>query len=179
MSIKHYYYICNIQQKNRTKYWFFLKIEYVLVLICSFIICGCGISKTIKNDMEIEEISLYEHYREGGTTTAGAVSIFNNLQADNVRTIKIDNSELEMIRTILSSSIIVKYPKWFQRKTGIYLLFFEFKETGGNKHRIYLSYDGAFVDIDNNVVFRVENKEQRIWIRHFQEKYRDKHLDWI
>ena len=43
---------------------------------------------------------------------------------------------------------------------------------------MYLVYDGAFVDIDNNVHYRIEDEGQRLWIRQFQEKYRGKSLDW-
>jgi hypothetical protein len=36
---------------------------------------ACSTSKTLLTDMEIKEISLYEYYREGGTTTVGAFNI--------------------------------------------------------------------------------------------------------
>ena len=131
-----------------------------------------------EGDILISQIRLYDYYTEDGTTTAGALNIFSHLQADKVRTIEISESEFEMIRTIISKSKTVKYPKWFQTKTGIYLLFFEFKETESKIHRMYLVYDDAFVDIDNNVHYRVEDGEQKLWIRQFQEKYRGKSLDW-
>lgn len=134
--------------------------------------------ESCKGDVLISQIGLYDYYREGGTTSAGIFSIFAELQADNVKTIKIDGSELEMIKTIISTTKVIKSPKWFQSKTGIYLLFFELKDLEENKHRIYLSYDSAFVDIDNNILYRIEDEEQRLWIRQFQEKYRGKSLDW-
>ncbi len=83
-----------------------------------------------------------------------------------------------MIKSILFSSKITKYPKWFQSKTGVYLLFLEIKDTMGNKYRFYLSYDNAFVDIDNNVHYQIMDEEQRLWIRQFQEKYRNIKLGW-
>lgn len=179
MSFKYLNSFCKYQQILSGLFsCYFWKKEFMIVLLSSIAICSCRISRTITNDMEIEEISLYEYYREGGTTTVGALSDFNNLQAGNFRTVKIEGSELEMIRTIISTSKTVKYPKWYQSKTGIYLLFFEFKDTDSKTHRMYLVYDGAFVDIDNNVHYCIEDEGQRLWIRQFQEKYRGKSLDW-
>lgn len=166
------------QQESRLFSCFLWKKGVMIFWVSSITICACRTSRTITNNMEIEEISLYEYYREGGTTTVGVFSDFNNLQAGDFKTVKIESSELEMIRTIITTSKIVKYPKWYQSKTGVYLLFFEFKDTECNIHRIYLVYDSAFVDIDNNVHYRIEDEGKRLWIRQFQEKYRGKSLDW-
>ena len=153
-------------------------IKTTILLLFVFTLYACGTSNTIITDKGIEEINLYEYYSEGGTTTVGALNKFIQLKADNVKTVVIEDSELEMIKTIISTSKVIKSPKWFQSKTGIYLLFFELKDSEGNMHRMYLVYDGAFVDIDNNVHYRVEDEEQKSWIRQFQEKYRGKSLDW-
>jgi len=150
----------------------------IAIVLFVLTLYACGTNKTVIIDKGIKEINLYEFYREGGTTSAGVFNIFAELQADNVKTIKIDASELEMIKTIISTSKVIKSPKWFQSKTGIYLLFFELKDLEGNKHRMYLSYDSAFVDIDNNILYRIEDEGQRLWIRQVQEKYRGKSLDW-
>lgn len=150
----------------------------IITLSFGFSLFSCGTSKTVLSDIKIEQISLYEYFNEGGTTTVGVFKIFDNLQVDNVRTIDIEDSELIKIQTIISTSEKTYLPKWFQYKTGIYLLFFELKDTEGNKRRMYLSYDNAFVDIDNSVHYRIKDEGQKLWIRQFQEKYRGKNLDW-
>ena len=134
--------------------------------------------ESCKGNVLISQIGLYDYYREGGTTSVGALNIFTELQADNVKTVEIEDSELEMIKNIFSKSKIIKSSERFQSKTGKYLLFFELKDSEENKHRMYLSYDSAFVDIDNNIHYRIEDEGQRLWIRQFQEKYRGKSLDW-
>lgn len=150
----------------------------IITLLLIFSLYSCGTKKKVMYNIKIEKIRLYEYYKEGGTTTVGVLNIVDRLQADNVRTIEIDDSELKIIQSLLTTSEKVKSPKWFQTKTGIYLLFFELKDTDGNKHRMYLSYDNAFVDIDNNVRYHIEDEGQRLWIRQFQNKYRGKSLDW-
>lgn len=152
--------------------------EYFKSIICLSLFCGCVSSKNIFETKDMKAIELYDYYTEGGTRTQSVEKIFLSLQTDSVRLLSILGSELESFNEILSQSKKTEYPKWFQQKTGVYLLFFEMTDIMNNNHRVYLCYDNSIIDIDDGIMYIVEDINHQQWLRSFQEKYRGNNLSW-
>lgn len=124
--------------------------------------------------MVINEIYLYDLFPDGGGTPDMSEAWFLLLNATatgKIGRIEIVDSEFNEIQTIISSAKAKRYNKDSRNLSGNMMLF-EIIDTDGVVHRMYTSYESGFFDIDGNIFYSIDNKDHKLWIKLFREKYK-------
>lgn len=121
--------------------------------------------------MVISEIYLYDFYPNGGGTDKMIEVFFSLLNADEIGKTEIVDSELREIKEIFSSAKTKRYNK-NSRALAEQVMFFDVIYADGVVHRMYTSCESGFFDIDEKIFYSVENKDHKLWIKQFREKYK-------
>jgi len=154
--------------KNESAY---IKCSLICFLLIAAFLCSCGISNKLETHMVITEIYLYDFYPNGGATDAMAEGSFSLLNEIGNRKIRIVDSEFKKIQEIISSAKAKRYNK-NSRALAEKMMLFDIIDIDGIVHRMYTSCESGFFDIDENIFYSVENKDHKLWIKQFREKYK-------